>query len=94
MDGLKVFDFQIWNWILAVALAIAIVLLLIAATTPEKPTPLCSPAQFQHYLNELDKSLPPITEDGKLGRATQERWDRLYCEQQAIESILKARGKK
>jgi len=51
---------------------------------------LPSVQQVQHYLNQLDPD-DPIIEDGKLGRETQRKWDRLYCDQCANESMKESR---
>ena len=43
---------------------------------------LPSPAAIQRQLNELELE-NPLKVDGKIGKLTQEKWDRVYIEQAA-----------
>ena len=43
---------------------------------------LPSPSAIQRQLNELEP-VNPLKVDGKLGKLTQEKWDRVYIEQSA-----------
>ena len=47
---------------------------------------IISIAEFQEYLNELDPS-NPIAVDGKLGPATQAKWDRIVCNNYALNTF-------
>lgn len=79
-----------WCYIFMMICIIEFLLLIIAATTPAKPPRLCSVREMQMFLNMLEPN-NQIDEDGVCGKATVEKWDRLYNQQCAIESILRAK---
>lgn len=77
-------------------IAIIVTVLLLAGC--EKPEPATGPllpsiAAIQQQLNRMEPE-NPLKADGKLGRQTQEKWDRLFCEQSAKRAWDEFEGKK
>lgn len=62
------------------------------AAIPAKRVQIHSPRQFQALLNELEPEYP-IAEDGIIGRESIEKWERVYCNQQAMKTFEKANNK-
>jgi hypothetical protein len=52
------------------------------------PSPIYSIREWQHQLNIIEPE-NPIVEDGILGRNTQLKWDRIYCNYSANQVMRK-----
>lgn len=84
---------------LAIALALSAAVIVLASfrwkPEPQQPPaqaePLPSVTAIQRRLNELEPE-NPLKVDGKLGRATQEKWDRVFIRESAKAAFEAAGG--